>query len=136
MVYGLVGYKWALMMSYGQELFAPMVGQGTVWRVVLNEEGKSGQMGTAVLTGMAGKTKVTLYVSGGTKGVAQPAHIHVGVCPGVGAVKYGLNSVVDGKSETVLNVNIGDFRKMGPLAVNVHKSAAQVGVYVACGELK
>jgi plastocyanin len=42
--------------------------------------------------------------------------------------------VVDGKSESVLNVALNDLR--GPqYVINVHKSAKEAKVYVSCGEI-
>lgn len=92
----------------------------------------SGQKGTAVLEETAGKVKVTLTMTGTKYTAAQPAHIHVGVCPGVGAVKYPLTGVNGGRSITMLDVSMADLAAAGPLAVNVHKSAAEASVYTAC----
>lgn len=103
--------------------------------VTLTEENKSGQSGTAVLEEADGKVKVMIDLSGTKYKDAQPAHIHIGVCPGVGAVKYPLTNVVAGKSTTVLMVTMADLAAAGPLAVNVHKSASEASVYTACGGL-
>mgnify|MGYP001567902291 CR=1 FL=1 len=103
--------------------------------VTLAEENKSGQAGTAVLEETDGKVKVTIDLTGTKYKEAQPAHIHIGVCPGVGAVKYPLTSVVAGKSTTVLMVTMADLAAAGPLAINVHKSASEASVYTACGSL-
>jgi len=102
--------------------------------IVLAEENKSGQKGMAVLEEVNGKVRVTVTMSG-TKMGTQPAHIHIGVCPGVGAVKYPLTNIVSGKSTTVLDVTMAELLNQGPLALNLHKSAAEVGVYTACGVL-
>lgn len=104
-------------------------------KVVLNAENKSGESGTATLKEENGKTTVTLALTGYVKDVAQPAHIHVGACPGVGAVKYPLTNVVNGASVTVLAVTLADLKQSLPLAINVHKSAAAITDYTSCGEL-
>ena len=88
-----------------------------------------------VLEEADGKVKVTIDLTGTKYMAPQQAHIHIGVCPGVGAVKYPLTNVVAGKSTTVLMVSMADLASQGPLAVNVHKSAAEAGVYTACGAL-
>lgn len=106
------------------------------WRVPLKVQNDSKISGTAVLSKIGAKTKLVLTVSGMAATVAMPAHIHFGNCPTPGAVKYPLSTVVNGRSETVLDVSVADLKKMAPLAVNVHQSAAQMGVYVACGNLK
>lgn len=103
--------------------------------IQLNKEGNSGQSGTAVFKGVNGKVMVTLNISGGPKGIVQPAHIHEGLCPGTGADKYLLTSLIDGKSETTLNVSLEKFLSQLPLAVNVHKSVAEAGEYISCGNL-
>lgn len=103
--------------------------------VTLASENKSGQYGTAVLEEVDGKVKVMIDLIGTKYQAAQPAHIHIGVCPGVGAVKYPLTNVVAGKSTTVLTVSMADLAAAGPLAINIHKSAADASVYTACGGL-
>ena len=48
---------------------------------------------------------------------------------------YALENVVDGKSTTEVNVAIEDLVGQG-FAVNVHKSADEAQVYVACGDIE
>ncbi len=103
--------------------------------VSLAAENNSGQLGTATLEEVDGKVKVMVDLSGTKYKEAQPAHIHIGVCPGVGAVKYPLANVVAGKSTTVLTVTMADLAAAGPLAINVHKSAKEASVYTACGAI-
>lgn len=104
--------------------------------IQLLESNKSGQVGSAVLEETDGKLKVTLKLTGKKSAVAQPAHIHVGNCPTPGAVKYPLANVVDGMSETVLDITMADLATMGDLAINVHKSAAESKIYTSCGDVK
>jgi len=102
----------------------------------LNALNDSGQKGTAVLTDVDGiKTKVVVEVGSGPAGIAQPAHIHLGACPSPGAVTYPLKNVVNGRSETMLDVALITLKEKLPLALNVHKSAEGAKVYVACGDL-
>lgn len=103
--------------------------------VVLAQENNSGQSGKANLKGADGQVTVTITLTGYSAGVNQPAHIHVGSCPGVGAVKYPLTSVVNGQSTTVLQVTLAELQAQLPLAINVHKSAKEASVYTACGPL-
>lgn len=105
--------------------------------VDLKMQNDLGQSGTATFSENAsGKLVVALALAGGTFTAPQPAHIHFGACPKPGDVKYPLTSVVDGKSETVLDVSWADMVKAGEsLAVNVHKSGAESKIYTACGDV-
>lgn len=103
--------------------------------VNLSEQNGSGQSGMALLTEENGQVKVVINVTPGESGVAQPAHIHTGMCPDVGAVTYPLTSVVDGTSETMLDVTLDELRAQLPMGINVHKSQAEASVYTACGDL-
>jgi flagellar basal body-associated protein FliL len=114
---------------------SPAAAVSSEMKVTLNAENNSGETGTATLKEENGKTTVTLALSGYIKDVAQPAHIHMGACPGVGAVKYPLTSVVNGASVTVLAVSLADLKQSLPLAINVHKSATAITDYTSCGEL-
>ena len=103
--------------------------------VNLTAQNNSTESGTAVLTEIGGKMMVSLNLTGAPKGVVQPAHIHNGSCPTPGAVLHPLTSPVDGKSDTTLDATFDMLKTEMPLAVNVHKSATQSNVYVACGNL-
>ena len=103
--------------------------------VALTEQNESGETGAATLLEENGKVTVTLAMAGGPGATSQPAHIHVGSCPDVGAVKYPLTNVVNGESTTTLEVTLAQLESELPLGINVHKSAAEAGVYVSCGNL-
>src|SRR5574341_89052 len=90
------------------------------------------QSGTARLTARGDKTEVVLNIKPGAAGVEQPVHIHEGACPGVGAVKFPLASIADGKSTTTVDAPLASLLT-GGYSINAHKSAADIGVYVACG---
>lgn len=103
--------------------------------ISLTEQNGSGESGSVVLIEKDGKVTVTLDMTGTPLDVPQPAHIHSGSCPDVGAVAYPLTNVVNGKSETVLDTTFAKLDAKLPLAINVHKSAAESKVYVSCGNL-
>lgn len=104
--------------------------------IEMKQTDASGQSGTAVFEPQGDSTKVTLTMVGKAYTTPQPAHIHTGKCPTPGDVKYPLNNVVNGKSETVIAVKFEDlFTTLLPLAVNVHKSVEQASIYTACGDL-
>jgi hypothetical protein len=104
--------------------------------VQLSAQSSSGESGTATLSDMgANQTKVTLKLTGAPAGTPQPAHVHVGTCATLDpSPKYPLKSVENGESETVLDVSL-DTLTAGNLAINVHKSASEASVYVACGNI-
>ena len=107
----------------------------TTETVVLAQQNESGETGVATLTEENGRLMVTLNMTGSPEGVAQPAHIHTGACPDVGGVVYPLTNVMDGVSETTLEVTMDQLRAGLPLAINVHKSVQESGVYTSCGDL-
>lgn len=104
--------------------------------VQLNEQNNSGEYGNATLKEVDGKVVVTVDVKNAPRGVSQPAHIHVGSCIAIGAVKYPLKNILNGMSETTLNVSMSELSAQGPLALNVHKSTTQSDVYVSCGNVQ
>lgn len=103
--------------------------------ITLSEQNDSGESGTATLSEVDGKVKVILKLIGAPKDITQLAHIHVGECPDVGAVKYPLTSPVNGVSETMLDATLAQLKAELPLGINVHKSAEEAKVYVSCGDL-
>ena len=95
----------------------------------------SGETGTATLKAIGSKTLVSIRLSNGSD-IEQPAHFHTGTCDKYAPRPlYPLNDVVNGKSETTLNVPI-DKLTGGDLIVNVHKSYADIATQAACGVAK
>jgi hypothetical protein len=93
------------------------------------------ESGTVTLTPLGDRTRVEIALTSAPDGVAQPAHIHEGPCATLNPKpKFALASVVDGVSTTVVNAPM-DSLVNGGLAVNVHESVANLGHYVACGDL-
>jgi predicted lipoprotein with Yx(FWY)xxD motif len=126
-----VGDIWWVMTADGGTITQP--GNPTI-EIVLAAGRDADQNGKARLVSKGAKTDVVLDVKPGAAGVAEPAHVHEGACPVPGAVKYPLTNVVDGKSTTTLDVALADLLK-GGFAINVHKSASEAAVYVACGAI-
>lgn len=118
----------------GNTAIIPQTKDGQVV-INLQQLNNSGESGIAILEEKAGYLNVTLNVVGGKTGVPQPAHIHVGTCPGLGTIKYSLKDVVNGVSTTVLNVNLAQLKQGLPLAINVHESNDNFKNYTACGEV-
>lgn len=102
--------------------------------VQLTPLNNSGESGTAVLTDAGAKTKVVVQIKGAPAGVGQPLHVHKGTCAQLDAKPaYGLTTLTGGKSETTIDVPIGDLRK--GYAINGHKSAQEASTYVFCGNI-
>ena len=107
-----------------------------VTTVDLEEQNGSGVSGTATITPTAvDEFDVLIEVSGGEEGVAMPAHIHRGSCADLDPTpEHPLADVVDGRSETTVSASPIEL-VAGTFAVNVHKSAEEADVYVACGDI-
>jgi len=106
--------------------------------IKLDEQNKSGQKGEATITQIGTSTvKVIVNITGKPSGTAEPAHIHLGVCPKPDAVKYPLTNVDKGASQTEIpNLTLDELLAGLPLAINVHKSAADIKTYTACGNIE
>jgi hypothetical protein len=110
--------------------------------VELAQVGDSGQTGRATLKETPDGVRVVLKLASRGTG-PHPAHIHAGNCPKPEEFPiWGLPDVRKGKSETVLGTGLrgepaptlADLRSKD-YAINVHKSAAQPDVYIACGDI-
>ena len=109
--------------------------------IQLNEQNSSGQSGTATLTEQNGQLMVSINLSNGSD-TPQPAHIHKGTCANLDPVPaIPLQNVVNGTSTTNIDLSTNSVAKSlndlmtGQYAINVHKSAAEAKVYVACGDI-
>ncbi len=103
--------------------------------VPLASENKSNEAGSATITKTGDKVKVAITLTGAPKGASQPAHIHLGSCDKPGAIKYPLPDIMNGASETTVNVSYEQLMSELPLSINVHKSAKEIKTYVACGNI-
>lgn len=101
----------------------------------LHEQNGSGENGTATLTQMGADVKVVIAIKGAPATTPQPAHIHDGTCASLGGVAYPLSNVVNGASTTTVKGVTIDKLLGAKYAINVHESAANLGKYVACGEI-
>jgi hypothetical protein len=96
----------------------------------------SGETGTATLTQESDGVKVVVSLKNAPAD-AQPTHIHIGTCGNISkAPEYALVSLQNGSSTSVVKgVSLADLLK-GHYAINVHKSASDLGTYVSCGDIK
>lgn len=93
------------------------------------------ESGTATIT-PAGEGKVTVVVEAkNAPSGPQPSHIHEGTCANPNPQpKYPLSDVKDGKAESTVDTTLEDLQSED-YYVNIHKSAAEVDVVVACGDI-
>jgi len=104
--------------------------------VKLGPQSNSGESGTATLSDVGGnKTKVVISLTGQPANVPQPVHIHKGTCAQLDpAPAYGLTTLADGKSETVIDQPLSSLQRER-FAINGHKSAQDAKTYVFCGDI-
>jgi hypothetical protein len=136
MARSLLGFLAALLLTLGA-LVAPTGGAAAAAITIpIDQQNGSGISGTATLTDLGnGQTRVEIAVTGFQGGTPSPAHIHLGTCATLNpAVLYPLTDVVGGKSTTVVNVTTAALLAQ-PQAINIHKSAQEATVYVACGTI-
>jgi len=88
--------------------------------------------GTATLTAQGSQTIVVLRAAGTNPEML--AHIHADACPGVGAVIFPLSNPMNGQSTTAIDAPLATVLAQGR-SINLHKSPADGGIYVGCGNL-
>lgn len=109
--------------------------QGAAITIPLAAQNGSGVSGTATLTPQGNQTTVVINLTGEPAGAAEPAHVHEGTCANLNPVpKYPLANVVNGTSTTTINASLASLTS-GQFAINMHKSAQELNVYVACGDI-
>ena len=121
-------------LGLGAAYLAPAAAATSTLTLKLNAQNGSGENGTATLTQTDGAVNVVIAIPNGPAG-PQPAHIHDGTCAGILGVAYGLTSVANGNSTTVIKGITIDQLLAGKYAINVHKSTDNMGNYVACGNI-
>ncbi len=129
------GPTWILLLA-GQ-LAHPALALADGVTVRLEAQNNSGQYGTASLWPEGSQqTKVVIALSNAPPGMPQPAHIHRGSCDKLDkAPRWSLNALKDGKSVTLVPVSLETILRERT-AINVHKSAIETQVYVACGNIE
>lgn len=107
---------------------------GEILSLELTEENGSGQAGTAVITPLNSERARIIMEIDHPPDVPQPAHVHPGPCGNLGDPVAALESLVDGRSETIVPMSLAELQR-GGLVVHVHKSEADFEVSVACAAL-
>jgi hypothetical protein len=116
-------------------IFAPATGEEAI-TVQLDEVDGSGVEGTARLVAADGQTEVEVLITAGLgEDAVHPVHIHEGTCDDLGDVAYPLEDIVDGVSESEVDVELSELMD-GDHAINVHLSEDEMDVNVACGDIE
>lgn len=94
--------------------------------------------GSIVIKEIDGKTWVNVNIPTHGEDSAYdkdyPLTIQEGTCANPGAVKYTLNHIADGGSETFLPITLADFRNLLPLSLVAHASESD-STAVACSDI-
>ena len=115
--------------------YQPAAGHSDTMTIKIAAQNGSGESGTATLTRLGSKTRVVIGITGENTTGKQPAHIHKGTCAKLDPKPaYPLHDVVLGKSNTVVDEAMDELTTQ-PMAINIHESAANLGKYVACGDI-
>ena len=114
----------------------PATAATTAVTIPMKALNNSGETGTATITQESDGIKVVVSLKGAPS-AAQPTHIHIGTCGNIKAApEYALVSLTDGTSTSAVKGVTLDQLLAGHYAINVHKSADDLGTYVACGDIK
>ena len=119
----------------GDDMAAGAGSDGGPVTIELAEQNGSGQTGKATFTSAgAAETRVVVEVTN-PPAESQPIHVHEGSCADIDPEPlYGLPNLQNGKTEATVPASL-DQLTAGGLALNAHRSDAQLDLYVACGNL-
>jgi hypothetical protein len=125
----------ALVSAIGATSGSADVATPTSMTIQMGALNGSGETGTATLTAVGDKVRVTIDIAGEPKEASEPAHVHFGRCPVIKAIPaYNVGPVIGGKATNIVDLTWSDIVS-GKYVVNVHESAAMLGKYVACGDI-
>lgn len=126
--------SFAILVVLGGVFLLAQCGGEEALMLELMEQNGSGQSGTATLTTVGdGRTRIVLELANAGQ-VAQPAHVHPGACDDLGPPVAGLESLVDGRSATIVPLSLSELQA-GGLVVHAHKSDAEFEISVACAPI-
>ena len=109
---------------------------GKLMNINMGAMNGSKQDGSASVGDKGNGVQVSIHLYNEPKGASEPAHIHLGTCKKINPAPYKpLKNVVNGTSMTMVSgLTVAQIKK-GHYAINVHKSANELKVYVSCGDL-
>ena len=93
------------------------------------------QNGTATITDRGGKVFVSVNIANEPASASEPSHVHFGKCPAIKAIPaYNVGPILSGKAKSVVPLSWATINS-GKYVIMVHKSAADMGTYVSCGNI-
>ena len=116
---------------------------GASWNGELRSEGGSSVTGTVAIApaATAGSSPVTINLTGATPNGTLPWHVHTGSCAEKGAIVGSpaaytpITADATGAARAEVTLPFGA-PGTGSYSVNVHMSPTQMGMIVACAELR
>lgn len=116
------------------------LGTATQWAGTISPLMASGIMGTSAAVSGPLQTSVTASIHGVVPGESHPWHVHVGQCGDNGKIvgdpkSYPLLTASTDSSAATSATVLAELLPGTRYYVNIHKSASEMGVIVACGAL-
>lgn len=96
------------------------VGNGILATVPIFGMDASGREGVASFWEEDGNVTVSIDLVGAAEGSVYPAYIHDGTCAQEGEIKYNLNSLKSGLSDTALQVSFDELKNASQLSLSIH----------------
>jgi hypothetical protein len=95
----------------------------------------SGQNGTATITDLGGKVRVSVKIANEPASASEPSHVHFGHCPEIKAIPaYNVGPILKGKATSTVYLSWAQINS-GKYVVMVHQSAQAMGTYETCGNI-
>ncbi len=96
----------------------------------------SGQNGTATITDRGGKVFVSVSLANEPASASEPSHVHFGKCPTIKAIPaYNVGPILNGRAKSGVALSWATINS-GKYVIMVHESAAAMGTYVSCANIK
>lgn len=111
------------------------------WSATLDSRNNSNVRGTATAKSAVAGAGISITISGAPAGGRHPWHVHRGTCANTGSILGGadeypvLEPASNGTASASANIEVA-LSEDSQYSVNVHKSPTELGVIVACGDLR
>jgi hypothetical protein len=103
--------------------------------VAMHALNNSGQNGTAIISDLGGKVRVTVRIANESATASEPSHVHLGHCPEIKAIPaYNVGPILKGNATSVANLSWAQINS-GKYVVMVHRSAKAMETYESCGNI-